>query len=486
MIQDSLRRLCLLGVVIAPILLGTEAGGQMMQRDPVMPNEDRIRPWAEDARYWQYEGEPVLLIGGSRQDNLFQIPDLEEQLDLMVSVGGNYIRNTMSDRDEDNAYPYARREDGLYDLDEWNEEYWERFERLLRLTHERDVIVQIEVWDRFDHSDVRQMGNWERHPYNPSNNVNYTHEETGLAEAYPDHPSRDLQPFYHTIPGMEKYEARYDLVREYQERFVARMLSHSLPYGNVLYCMNNETTTEPLWGQHWMAFIKQQAAEAGVDVFVTDMFDDGWRPEQSRNVQMLLDRRDLYDFIDISQVNSRNFGEDHWRRLRWVVERAAEHPRPVNHTKIYSAGETGFGSGTPQDGIERFWRNLLGGSASARFHRPGAGIGINEISQACLRSARLVEERVRFWEIEAHQDLLGDRSENEAYLAARPGEAYVLFFSSGGGVTLDLSGYDGQFEGRWIDIDSGEWGERFELDGGAACALDAPAESPWVAVIVAR
>lgn len=467
--------------LLAFLLAGgtTMSGGQTMATEPVMSNSDRIRPWAENPRYWQYRGEPVLLVGGSREDNLFQIPDLEEQLDLLASVGGNQIRNTMSDRDEGNVYPYRQLEDGRYDLDQWNEEYWRRFAEMLRLTHERDIFVQIEVWDRFDLS----RDNWQRHPYRPANNVNYTEEESGLADAYPDHPSRDLQPFFHSIPGMDEYRPQYDLIRRYQERFVARMLEHSLPYGHVLYCMDNETTTDPRWGQYWMAFIKERAAAAGLDVFVTDMFDDGWRPEQSRNIRLVLDRPDLYDFIDISQVNSRNFGEDHWRRLRWVVEQAAAHPRPVNHTKIYSAGETSFGSGTPQDGVERFWRNLLGGSASSRFHRPTSGIGINELAQGCIRSVRKVEELVRFWDIEPHMELLGERAENEAYLAANPGTAYVLFFCKGGAVTLDLTGQPGAFAGRWIDVATGEWGARFELTGGGARPIAAPSESWWVAVI---
>ena len=454
-----------------------------MEREPVVPNVDRIRPWREAPRYWQYRGQPVLLVGGSREDNLFQIPDLEEQLHLLAGGGGNQIRNTMSDRDEGNVYPYRRLDDGRYDLDQWNEEYWRRFAEMLRLTHERDIFVQIEVWDRFDLSDVRGMGNWQRHPYRPANNVNYTGQQSGLADAYPDHPSAERHPFYHTVPGMDEYRARYDLIRAYQERFVARMLEHSLTYGNVLYCMDNETSTDPRWGQYWMAFIEQRASATGLDVFVTDMVDDGWKPEQSAKIRMELDRPDLYDFIDISQVNSRNFGEDHWRRLRWVVEQAAAHPRPITHTKIYSAGETSFGSGTPQDGIERFWRNLLGGSASSRFHRPTSGIGINQLAQACIRSVRRVETLVRFWEIEAHMELLGEREENEAYLAADPGTAYVLFFCSGGAVTLDLTAQEGAFVGRWIDVATGEWGAEFELIGGEPRLISAPSETPWVAVI---
>lgn len=444
-----------------------------------MSNADRLRPWTENPRYWQYKGRPVLLIGGSREDNLFQIPDLREHLDLLASVGGNVIRNTMSDRDEGDAYPYRRRANGQYDLQQWNEEYWTRFANLLRLTHERDIIVQIEVWDRFDLS----RDNWLRHPYRPANNVNYTVAESGLAEAYPDHPGTDRQPFFHTIPGMPQYRPLYDLLRGYQERFVARLLSHSLPYGHVLYCMNNETSTDPRWGQYWMRFIKQHAAAAGVEVGVTDMFDDGYQPEKSKHVRLVLDRPDLYDFIDISQVNSRNFGEDHWRRLLWVMEAREAAPRPVNHTKIYSAGETSWGSGTPQDGLERFWRNLLAGSASSRFHRPTAGIGLNETAQACLRSARRVEAFVKFWDLQPHQELLSDRAPNEAYLGAQPGQAYVLFFCQGGSVGLDLTGAAGPLTLRWIEIATGEQTATATLEGGRVTSVTAPGEAPWVAII---
>ena len=62
-----------------------------------MRNERRIQPYAANPRYWQYKGKPVPLLGGSKDDNLFQIPDLEEHLDELRSVGGNCIRNTMSD-----------------------------------------------------------------------------------------------------------------------------------------------------------------------------------------------------------------------------------------------------------------------------------------------------------------------------------------------------------------------------------------------------
>ena len=450
-------------------------------QDPPAADKDRIRPFQSNPRYWQYKGEPVLLLGGTKDDNLFQIPDLQEHLNLLADVGGNYIRNTMSDRDPGNHRAFKRLADGKYDLDRWNEAYWNAFENLLRWTHEREIIVQIEVWDRFDYTDVRVADRWKESPYNPANNVNYTYRETGLGTRYPDHPGADKQPFFHTIPGMKEYRPEYDVLRKYQERFVAKMLSHSLPYGNVLYCMNNETSTSPRWGRHWMAFIRAAAATRGVEVFVTDMFDNAWNPEASSELQQALDDPATYTFVDISQINSRNFGQDHWDRLQWVMGRVNKKPRPVNHTKIYGSGNTSWGSGSPADGVERLWRNILGGSASARFHRDGSGNGLAPIAQASIKAARKLETKVKTWNVRPRQDLLSERAENEAYLAARPGEAYVLYFPNGGSVDLDLRGP--AYQAQWISVDSGQWGDRWTWRGGRVVTIKAPKQGGWIVTV---
>jgi hypothetical protein len=128
-----------------------------------------IQPSSTNPQYWSYNGRDVILLGGSREDNLFQIADLNEHLDLLVSVGGNYVRNTMSSRDPGNLWPFLRNAEGMYDLNHWNEAYWDRFEKFLKLTAERDIIVQIEIWATFDF----YRENWLVNPYNPKNNINY-------------------------------------------------------------------------------------------------------------------------------------------------------------------------------------------------------------------------------------------------------------------------------------------------------------------------
>jgi hypothetical protein len=441
---------------------------------------DRIKPYRENPKYWQYKSEPVLLLGGSKTDHIFLAEGLKEHLDEMVGVGANYVRNTMSQREGLDLKPHRRLADGKFDLDQWNPVYWRKFADCLKWCEERDIIIQIEVWDRFDYA----QDNWLHSPWRPHNNVNYTSAESGLANNYPAPAYRDRQPFFHAIPGMKGYNTKLDLVRRYQEEFVTRMLSYSLQYPNVLYCMNNETSTAPQWGRYWMKFIRDRAGEEGIEIFLTDMFDDGWKPQSSAKIRQAFDSPEIYPFIDISQVNSRAFQEDHWRNLLWLIQQRKAYPRPLNHTKIYSDGQTRWGSGTPKDGIERFWRNLIAGSASCRFHRPTGGIGLNDVSKACIRAGRKVEQNVRFWDVEPRMGLLSDRETDEAYLSALPGEKYVLYFTEGGSVGLDLTGHRGRFQLRWISIRTGDWADKTVVSGDKVVTINAPSKAPWVATVV--
>ena len=479
----------LLPIMAAAVVLTAADVSQLSVEDK---NANRIKPYEKNPRYWQYKGKPVMLLGGSKTDHLFLLDDLKTHLDEMQAVGANYARNTMSQREGKELKPHKLLPDGKFDLNQWNKEYWQRFQNMLKWTAEREIIVQIEVWDRFDYS----RDNWETSPWNPKNNVNYTYEQTGFASEYPQHPSRDLQPFFHSIPGMPRYTEKLDLVRAYQEAFVAKMLSYSLDYGHILYCMDNETSTPAQWGQYWIDFIKAKAAEKGVTVCTTDMFDDAFQGEKAEHTPIIFDDPEHYMFADISQVNSRNYDETHWNRLQWLLRQVNKHPRPSNHTKIYGSGYKTFGTGGPEDGVERFWRNILGGSASARFHRPDSGNGLNDYAKASIKAARILEGLFKFWEIEPHMELLSDRAPNEAYLAAKLGQSYALYFTNGGSVGLNLSGAEGSFEVTWVSVSMGittqtsaAGGYRLmdkTVEGGKVVKLSAPYKGGWVAALVKK
>ncbi len=442
-----------------------------------------LKPWVENPFYWSWNDKPILLLGGSDDDNLFQWPEakLIPQLDRLAEAGGNVIRNTMSDRKDGEweIYAYKQLENGSYDLMQWNDAYWDRFECMLRETAARSIFVQIEVWDRFDFTDSGNSNRWKIHPYNPTNNINYNGEESGLDDHYPDHPGRNRQPFFFTTPEQQNNT----VLLPYQQRFVEKMLEHSLKYDHVLYCMDNETNGDEAWGQYWAKFIRERAEKAGKRVYLTEMWDK-WDLTSSMH-KRTFDHPELYDFVDVSQNNHKT-GQEHWDNFLHVREYLSSLPRPMNTTKTYGADGNKFGH-TDQDGIERFWRHLLAGAASMRFHRPDAGIGLNDKAVAAIRAARMLESKIPLWTLKPANALLSDRDDNEAYAAADPGRAYALYFPAGGAaVSLDLSAAKGKFTLYWINIDTGAWGAEQKVKGGKSIALNAPDDGNWAIACVSR
>ena len=219
---------------------------------PAMANRDRIQVYQKNPRYWQYKDKPVLLLGGTDDDNLFQWTGsrLTEQLDLLRTVGGNYVRCTMSSRDEGNVWPF-KKVNGKYNLDQWDSEYWQRFENFLKLTYERDIVVQVEIWATYDF--YREL--WQRHPFNPKNNINYTVKQAGLTEVVDPRPGHSENVFFQSVPAVRNQKT----VLKYQRQFVDKMLSISLKFGHVLYCMDNETAATPRWGKYWSEYVKTKA-----------------------------------------------------------------------------------------------------------------------------------------------------------------------------------------------------------------------------------
>jgi hypothetical protein len=142
----------------------------VVKAQKISADDQGIKIYDQNPWYWQYQGSPIILRGGSDDDNLFQWKGnkLTDHLDLLVSVGGNYLRNTMSDRDEGNEFAFKKIDNNKYDLTQWNEEYWNRLAFFLDETSKRGIIVQVTFWDQFDLG----TSQWRNHPWNPDRNIN--------------------------------------------------------------------------------------------------------------------------------------------------------------------------------------------------------------------------------------------------------------------------------------------------------------------------
>ncbi len=331
-----------------------------------------IDVYSDNHAYWEYDGEPIALIGGSDDDNIFQwqYHDLKAQLDLLQSVGGNYLRCVLSAIDPGNAQPFAE-SGGTYNLDQWNDEYWKRVSNLLQLCYDRDIVIQFEIWATWSYYmkwDAEE-DLWALHPFNPNKNSNYTAAESGLPTSINFRPYNTAyptryHPFFWTVPK----EENNTVVLKYQQRFVDQLLSYSLKYPNVLYCMDNETTVTPEWGWYWSNYIKAAAGQQGKTVHTTEMWASTDLSHARHDASF--DYPGVYSYVDISQ-NNWNKGQEHWNNIQTQRDRISSDVRPLNNVKVY---------GKNKDGIDRFWRNVFGGCASTRFHRPLSGPVRNFVS----------------------------------------------------------------------------------------------------------
>lgn len=443
-----------------------------------------IKPWPENPYYWQYKGEPVILIGGSDDDNLFQWEkeELTKQLDLLQAYGGNFIRNTMSSRDSGNVEAFKKLEDGLFDLDRWNPEYWQRLENLLELAYERDIIIQIELWDPHDLFIQREhhyKGGWINRAFNPENNVNYTTANTGLPSIIDYSAIRDGaddHPFFHA-----PFEDKLFEVRKYQERYIEKVLETSLPYPNVLYCINNESHLDMRWSVYWLDYVRRIAKELGEPIYITEM--------------RLVPTTDVvkeygFDYVEISQSASELFrpkgsgtGEGHFATIETLVDKLSENPVPLHSVKQYGTIRHPLWS---NEGIERVWRSIFGGQAGVRFHRPPSGLGLSERAQYNIKSLRAITDTFDLKNVKTHQDLKDlflKREPNSVYIMGEEGKVLALFFTSTGkSATVDLSTFSGEVLINWLNTNTSEWQSPEEYSG-SSIELVKPGDNQWVAFI---
>jgi hypothetical protein len=444
--------------------------------------------------YWQYNGQPVFLYGGSSNDNLFQNKHLIEELDLIKSIGGNFVRGNMSWRDKGNVKPYLKK-NGLYDLDKPNPEYWNRFETFVRETEKRSIIIMLEIWPTVDFHKFNVQG-WLDNPFNPAVNSNYTAKETNLPESFDHYHWEALNPIFDVVPGLSNYNPE---VLKYLEQFVTKLLSITLKYNNVLYCMNNENYADPAWGQYWIKFIKEKAKKKGKVIYATDMFDD-WDPTGGSIVPMnyvtkydhpnlgrsngliQINHPEIYDYVDISNANSQ-FNEIHYAVAYWVYQKVknSEHPRPIMVDKIYGGPNNARWCGDQQQGAEKLWRNLFAGIASARFHREPFGNGLSKYAQIHIKSMTMFLNKVDLFRMEPDPWFIAYKGGHEVYtLSDKEKGQYAVLFFDGGRPSVNLLG---KVTFQWLDILENRWLEPQNVELTKGYEINPPGESFWLLLI---
>ena len=326
----------------------------------------------------------------------------------------------------------------------------------LKLTADRDIISQIEIWATFDF----YRDNWEKNPFNPKNNNNYDAQRVDLPLEIATHPVYTDNPFFWSIPQQNNNMR----LLWFQQRFVDKLLSYTLDYQTVLYCIDNETSVTALWGRFWSEYIQKKAEEVGRKVYITEM----WDPHDLDHIshRETFDYPEYYGFVEISQNNHQQ-GQQHWNNGLKQIQRLvrAGKLRPVNNVKTYGNDNGQHGHGT-QNGMESFIRSVFFGSAAVRFHRPESGLGLGNEAQAVISSMRQLSNKMNFFNARPRQDLLLDNEDNKAYCRAASGSSYAVYFTDGGSVSVDLSDCLKTGTIEWLNVKESTWSKSSKIEPG--------------------
>ncbi len=141
--------------------------------------------------------------------------------------------------------------------------------------------------------------------------------------------------------------------------------------------------------------------------------------------------------------------------------------------------ENEYWTGFHKDGEERFWRNIFAGHASARFHRPDFGLGLNHVAQHHIKSMRLLTDSIDIFNMIPANHLLGNREENEAYCIAVNDKEFAIYFTGKGDIFLNIP--SGEYEINWLQVRSSQWGQPYNLQMPAQ--LNTPSDDQWVVMI---
>ena len=467
----------------------------------VLSAQDGIAPDTGHPFFWNLRGTPTVLIGGSDDDSIFHwdLASLRAHLDLLVSVGGNYLRvaqnwRTFDTNRGDYVYdqrpqPWAQGAGGRYNLFRFEPAYWEALQRLLHETAQRGIVVQLELWDAFA---IIGSPAWPTSGWNPLNNSSYSRSDTLIN--WRSNVNFADRNFFEAVPALNNDP----ILLFHQQRFVDKVLETAGPYNHVLYQIDNESYLPAAVSQYWADYLRNNAQGT---VFVADSrryhapsfiqsnFQDITQAENAVPINQF----QSFTYLDLAQ-NGGNSGQTHYDNLIWYREQAAQvAPRPINHVKTYAFDwptGAGFGSRVAVDALEvgnKFWRALFGGAASVRFHRrvaltPAPGLGLGSQAQAHLQSAALLSARLGLHELVPDNSPLSGRESDEAYLLRDAGAgAHAVFFSGRGDgtVAVDLSG---SHRLEWLDIANAAWLPAVSSNA-SPFTLTAPGPGHWVVVI---
>jgi len=411
-------------------------------------------------------GKAIFLTGSHTWENFQEIElpgdppfDWNGYLDMLQGHHHNFIRLWVWEQAQKTAWtqdlvqfsplPYRTvRRNGktLYDLDQWNEDYFKRLRQRVVEAGQRGIYVSVMLFQGWSLNKLNNPGAdpWESHPMNPANNVN------GVGVSVKNHFEDDAE--LGTLHSMKNGDV---LAR--QEAYARKVVESLNDLDNVLYEILNEGGTKD-WQYHLIHFVK--------------------------NIEKGLSKQHPVGMTHAFVVKPRMFNEDLWNSpADWIspadepisfmypgssyLENYKQDP-PANAGKKVSILDTDhlWGHGGPAQWVWKSflrghqpifmdpWQNLAGklDREKTSWMWVKGGISKDDRNYPDWEPLRLnmgyalgYAERMNLAAMSPRNDLSTTR-----YCLANPGEEYLVYFPEGGTATLDLRGAEGEYEVEWF------------------------------------
>jgi hypothetical protein len=452
------------------------SGGGTTATRPFTAPRGPLRAHPTNSRYFTDDGQrAVYLTGAHTWDNLQDMGeadppkafDFDAYLDFLARHDHNFIRlwrwellswDTAANdkktaiRLSTTPHPWTRTGPGLaldgqpkFDLERFNEAYFERLRSRVAAARDRDIYVSVMLFEGWGLQHVANA--WKAHPFHPDNHIN------GLA-ADLDGDGR----------GLEVHTLRVPVATRYQEAYVRKVMDTLNDLDNVLYEIANESGAYSIdWQEHFIRFVHDYEKGKPKQHPVGMTFPYSRDPKQRGNNSNLF--RSSADWIspnpDADQFNYR-----------------ANPPSTDGGKVILTDTDHLWGIGGD---VAWVWKSFLCG-LNPIFMDPYRQVVLQggadskwEPVRRAMGVTRRLAERLNLASLTPHAELA-----SSGYCLAHLANEYLVYIPSGGQVELDLADTGRDFQVEWIHPVEGTVSSAPTIGGGAKRVLKAPFNGPAV------
>lgn len=438
------------------------------------PYEGPIRLLPENPHYFEYKGEPLVIISSAEHYGaLLNLDfDYKKYLNTLASDGMNYTRifsgtyaeipsasfgiknNTLAPRPDRFLTPWSfkmvnveGKYKRIYDLTRWNADYFCRLIDILRQADEQDIIVEMTLF-----TSIYSEDHWAIDPENPANN------------------NIDQPLDYHDAHTMGNGE-----LLKYQEMFVRKMARELNDFNNFFFEIQNEPWADnnvPVYN-----IVNQEALRENDWTYKVDMATGTALEWEATIAGYITDEESQLEKKHLLAQNYCNYKaplsgvQDNISILNFHYAWPEAVEWNYGFDRVIGFDESGFAGSGDQVYRRQAWRFILSGGGlfnnldysfftgyekgTLENSAPGGG------SPALRKQLKILSDFIHGFNLPAMEPDCKAVIQAPGiipYVLSDRGRSYALFLQAVGVDTgfIDLSVPEGKYHVKWIDTLTGE------------------------------